>query len=74
MYPNPSSGLVTILLTESPVNSWSVRITDLAGKLLSQSLEKGATSNQDLSRYDSGIYLIEINVNGMVRTEKVIIQ
>ena len=74
LYPNPSSGLITILLTESPVNLWSVRITDLAGKLLSQSLEKGATSNQDLSRYDSGIYLIEINVNGMVRTEKVIIQ
>ena len=74
VYPNPTNGLVTILLSENPVNSWSVRITDLAGKLLSQSLEKGATSNQDLSSYDSGIYLIEINVNGMVRTEKVIIQ
>jgi len=74
LYPNPTNGLVTILLSENPVNSWSVRITDLAGKLLSQSLEKGATLNLDLSFYDSGIYLIEINVNGMVRIEKVIIQ
>ena len=74
LYPNPSSGLITILLTENPVNSWSIRITDLTGKLISQSLEKGVSSNQDLSSFESGIYLIEININGMVRTEKVIIQ
>jgi len=74
LYPNPSSGLITILLTENPVNSWSIRITDLAGKLISHTLEKGATSHKDLSSFESGIYLIEININGMVRTEKVIIQ
>ena len=74
LYPNPSSGLITISLNEKPGNSWSIRITDLAGKLISHSLEKGASSKKDLSKFDSGIYLIEINVNGMVRTEKLIIQ
>jgi hypothetical protein len=74
LYPNPSSGLITILLTENPVNSWSIRIKDLAGKLISHSLEKGASSKKDLSSFESGIYLIEINIDGMVRTEKVIIQ
>jgi hypothetical protein len=74
LFPNPSTGLITILLTENPVNSWSIIITDLAGKLMSHSLENGASSNKDLSNFASGIYLIEININGMVRTEKVIIQ
>ena len=31
-------------------------------------------SNKNFSNFDSGIYLIEININGMIRTEKVIIQ
>jgi hypothetical protein len=74
LYPNPSSGLITILLNKKPVNSWSIVITDLAGKVMSHSLEKGASSNKDLSSFESGIYLIEININGMVRTEKVLIQ
>ena len=74
LYPNPSSGLITILLNKKPVNSWSIRITDLAGKLMSHSLENGANSSKDLSNFTSGIYLIEININGRVRTEKVIIQ
>jgi len=52
----------------------SIRIADLAGKLLSHSLENGASSNKNFSNFDSGIYLIEININGMIRTEKVIIQ
>jgi hypothetical protein len=74
LYPNPSSGLITILLTETPVNSWSIKITDLTGKLISHSLETGASSIKDFSSFESGIYLIEINIDGMVRTEKVMIQ
>ena len=53
---------------------WSVRVFDLTGKLIAHSWENEVRIIKDLSDLESGIYLIEINVNEVVRTEKIILQ
>ena len=74
LYPNPSNGLIKIALNQKPLDPWSVRVFDLAGKLIAHSWENEVRIIKDLSDLESGIYLIEINVNEVVRTEKIILQ
>ena len=74
LYPNPSNGLIKIALNEKPLEPWSVRVFDLTGKLIAHSWENEVRIIKDLSDLESGIYLIEINVNEVVRTEKIILQ
>lgn len=58
VYPNPASDRLYVELLE--LNAMSYRIHDLNGRLLSNGTLSGNTSSIDVSRLDSGVYLLTI--------------
>ena len=73
LYPNPTSGQLSISLEEA--NTTSVTIRNSLGQLVLS--DKYPPNNQldlDISTYPNGIYFLQIEVNGEIITKKVIKQ
>ena len=77
IYPNPSKGIFTITATnvkESTANSYSV--FDVTGKLVfTKNLGKTATKfseTVDISGYNSGLYFLNVTLDGIVSTRKIV--
>jgi len=73
MYPNPTSGIITIEFTDNTIHQ--IRITDISGKTIYNSFgnETGKSSHQiDLSNVANGIYILCINVGNEVFTTKIV--
>jgi len=72
IYPNPSTGIVTILLSE--LNSYDFAcITNIQGQEI---LRKKLTQNAnqlDLSTFGKGIYFVKIVINQRIEIKKIII-
>jgi hypothetical protein len=78
IFPNPSSGIFTIV-NEGVSDEIRVSITDILGKplktLFLRKSESGYTMETlDLSGFPKGIYLIEFGNNSQLWTEKLIIE
>ena len=69
IFPNPTNGLVTI---QFEGNDAIATIVDLAGKTI---VKATIQSNEtiDISYLNAGTYLLTINVNGSVSTERIIV-
>lgn len=67
-YPNPVNDIITLKVNAS---DYAVVVYDLLGnKVLTKSM---SMQNQlDLSSLNSGTYLLEINVNGVIETQRII--
>ncbi|HTL80958.1 MAG TPA: T9SS type A sorting domain-containing protein [Bacteroidia bacterium] len=74
IYPNPSEGQFTIEFAAN-INDADIVITDLEGRVVYQSRETGIVSGQtkqiDLGNESAGIYLMSINADGGMRTDKI---
>ncbi len=77
VYPNPTKGMFTISainVKENAANAYSVY--DATGKLvLSKSFEKASgniAESIDMTGFYSGLYFVNINLNGTVSTRKVV--
>ena len=74
VYPNPSNGEFVIRLNQSPNSVWSYRVLDLRGKLITSETETGATVNVNIGTLETGIYLVEITIDGTTSNVKVVLQ
>lgn len=58
VYPNPTDGLLKV---EQLRGGEHILVTDMLGSVLSQQQARGASAvTVDLSRYDAGIYLVQV--------------
>lgn len=77
-FPNPSDGFITVKFTQFNVNDISFNIYDMEGRLVFSENIIGFTGNYtnniDLSSFQSGIYLLEIQSENNIITNKLIIQ
>lgn len=79
IYPNPTTGNLTVNFFSGAVNNVIISLEDVTGKqLLSQATqtEQGYSSNQlNLQEFANGIYLLKItnNKGQLIKTEKVIL-
>jgi hypothetical protein len=63
IYPNPTKGLVNIERDISVQDDFSIEVLNSAGKVVSPSFKTTTESTQiDLTRFPSGIYLIKLNL------------
>ncbi len=70
--PNPTNGIVNIVFKQI-VNNASARIINITGQTIIQ--QNNFTGNKlsfDLSDYASGLYIIEVNENGVVTRNKLL--
>jgi hypothetical protein len=74
MYPNPSNGQFSILLSDKIVGTLQVKIVDLQGKVLYNILESDKNNiDIDLSNIASGMYwVIMTNQNYEILTKKIV--
>lgn len=80
VYPNPSSGNVNMSCTLSKESNITGTLTDLSGRVLeTQSVENAAPGQHELTfnrnqNLAQGVYLLNVDVNGVKITEKVVIR
>ena len=70
LYPNPSSGLVTIVpaIANEPLQ---LTVLDLTCRVVSRLQSKaGSAARFDLSHLNTGLYLVQISQKGIVETHK----
>ena len=76
IYPNPTTDIVTVRLSPETCNlNPEIQVFDIYGRRLQMISVAGETTQIDLSRYSTGIYLVKL-VNGgkVVATGKVVKQ
>jgi PKD repeat protein len=74
IYPNPTSGMVNILLPEQKMG-FSVSIYSSQGaELITFDERQGGTLTADLGRYGRGIYFIRILQSGKTSVSKVVLE
>ena len=76
VYPNPTSGVLTIELNRPAVNDAKFTITDMLGKEMFGSVIQAQTTEWqlDMSSYPNGIYLLTLSGESVMHTVKVVKQ
>lgn len=70
VYPNPSSGQISVSAPASGNSVATIRVTDLSGRLVTEKTKMGETATFTIS--ESGLYLVAVEFeNGMVETHRV---
>jgi hypothetical protein len=75
VYPIPSTGNVNVKLSQLNASTFTLTITDIAGKTISstENVNNNGTLNVDLSGLQNGSYLINIETPGQKIIKKVIL-
>ncbi|MBI5541131.1 MAG: PKD domain-containing protein [Bacteroidia bacterium] len=73
IYPNPAYDKLNIELIDVITNSFDCKVYDLTGRSIGvEPFETNSNHYEiDLSRFNSGIYLLELNVNNQKVTKKI---
>lgn len=77
VFPNPTSGITTIVLDKDLSELYSFIVFDLIGNVIQQNTFTSKQTNLDLSDVAKGIYLIEIRsgeANNVLSTQKLLVK
>ena len=76
VYPNPTNGPVNIMVTSSITKFIHLRITDMSGRIVmaDQFTINNGSISLDISKYNSGIYLLDAQLPGGSRQQFKIIK
>ncbi len=74
LFPNPTSGTVTAYIHDIQARDISIRVFDVQGRLVDSQEERRKQQIEIHFPNDSGMYLVEIIVNGMYRTSEKILK
>ncbi|MEN8250231.1 MAG: T9SS type A sorting domain-containing protein [Bacteroidota bacterium] len=69
VYPNPANNVINIRANREEIKG--IRMLDLNGKVVLE-LERFNQNLINISNLKKGVYLLKINVNGIVETKKII--
>ncbi|SDG61843.1 DUF4397 domain-containing protein [Psychroflexus sediminis] len=70
-YPNPVKNMLSISTTSTVEN---IKVHNLLGQLVKETAPKSSNPKVNLSEFDSGVYLVSLEVDGSIRTFKIIRQ
>jgi hypothetical protein len=73
LFPNPTTGKFFVTFSKDLKNA-RVILTDMNGKIMKQFVANGNKIDFDLSGVPNGMYIVQIEDNGLVITKKVIKQ
>jgi hypothetical protein len=77
VYPNPTSGIFTIVLADNVQGAVIVNIMSVDGKIISseqRTTADGAAQNFDLSAFPKGVYLLEVQSAAGRSFSKIVLQ
>lgn len=66
IYPNPSSGIVTLDFPEMEIGLFEIKVLDINGRQIERFVSEGLSNAEliNLESLDKGIYFLEIYLNG----------
>ncbi len=70
VYPNPAEDLIFINGLSSPA---TINLIDITGKIV-LTMDAKSNAQMDLQALNSGIYVLQIFINGLMETEKIVIK
>lgn len=73
IFPNPSAGVFNYTISDFSQNV-ALTVVDLSGKVVLEDMLNSAEGTIDLTAYETGVYLLNLDVNGSVTTVRVIKQ
>ncbi len=73
VYPNPAEDVLSVSFNNTN-SSKQVKLYNYMGKVVYQSSVNSKDENIDMTNYSKGIYFIEVIVNNMKSTEKIVLQ
>jgi FAD synthase len=78
IYPNPTSNNATVTFNLANASDVLVNVTDLSGKV-AQSIDLGSVNgaqnvNINVDTLSNGVYMVNVNVNGVVSTQKLVVR
>lgn len=77
VYPNPTAGNVNVRFAIANGGAANVTVTDLAGKVLQKHAIFAAQGSNlvqlDTEGFASGVYLVQLNLGGVTRVERVVV-
>lgn len=71
VYPNPSTGAVNLSFDQGFIGT--VRVYDLLGKVILENKVEGVSATA-FEIQKKGVFIVELNSEGMIRSERIIIQ
>jgi hypothetical protein len=75
IFPNPTSGFITVSFGTSPVHDPNVEIYNLEGMLMCvRKFHNTADAIIDLTGYPKGIYLVKVTVDGSFYNKKICLE
>ena len=77
VYPNPANNTMHAIVKADNAGTAYMTITDVAGKTIQSkvvTLVKGTqTITTDISQYAAGVYFVNVNTNGQVHSQKLVV-
>ena len=70
VYPNPTTGSVRIDLPKASINSTTIRVMDVLGKQVFNTIASTTTIDLDLSVLSSGVYFVNVGDNKSIKVVK----
>lgn len=70
VYPNPTSGKVSVYLTEGNATSATI-MNNLGQVMLNDKIQNSNQFDLDISSYPTGLYFLQVEVNGKILTKKI---
>ena len=74
VYPNPTSGIVNIVMTNATVSDVAIRVTDMTGRIIYNSDLEGLSFNIDLSSVADGTYFLHVVTNEQRTTQTIVLK
>jgi hypothetical protein len=77
IYPNPTTGVFMLELSEITAEQANITVTDISGKVVqTKSMAKDGpkTATFDMNNYAKGVYLIQVTDGAFVYRDKIIVQ
>jgi hypothetical protein len=73
VYPNPTNSEINVLITENSGLKTKVNIVDLSGRNIYENDFYNETVSINVNHFESGVYLMKIEVNNIITTKKIVI-
>ena len=74
VFPNPSSGRVTVRFSEMPAAGSKIEITDIAGRMISSRLISDTSEEFNLDQQSGGLYLVKTILGSNTTIQKLVIR
>jgi len=74
VYPNPTTGMFTIQLSETPAEGASVEVLNSLGQVVDAFTMTATTKQVDLSAMEGGLYTVRIISGNVVMTQRIVKQ